>query len=127
MICHCFIGDACAATIEEALGLRFIRGKVQIGKKYLSFAQHRDFRSLWFLHLYDHLSLGEYIGGACRDAGPRGFIVGIVEADCMAGVCLHHDLVIIGDHLSDTGRCQAYTVLERFDFLGHADKHCKLL
>ena len=67
---HRLVGDRGAAGCDQALGLRGVGRKVQIGEEDLALAKLAPFRRLRLLHLDDHVGGRKNLGWRVDDRAP---------------------------------------------------------
>ena len=96
---------------------------MQVGKQHLALAQHRAFVRLRFLDLYHQLRAREDFIGRVDDLGSNLRILGVADADALAGIGLNHDLVTVLDRLAHARRRHADPIFVILDFLGNAYQH----
>ena len=96
---------------------------MQVGVEQLARAQHLAFARLRLLDLDDHVGAGKDFFRRVDD-GRAGLLVHLVgQADGLAAVALHDDVVTVMRQFACAGRREADAVFVILDFLGYADQH----
>ena len=126
VVAHRLVGHGDAARRYQRPGLLRIGRQVQIGEQHLAVPQHGGLGGLRLLHLDDHVGAGEDLLRSLDDFGAGAFIIGVAEADGMAGAGLHQHAMAVMDRLAHARRRHADPVLLALDLLGHADEHGRL-
>ena len=96
---------------------------MEVGIEDLAFAQHLALAGLRFLHLHDHVGLGENLVRRGDDLGAGLLVVGIAGANACTGLALHPHGVAATHGFTHRGGGHAHTVFMVLDFLRHADEH----
>ncbi|MNZ44128.1 hypothetical protein D3C78_617520 [compost metagenome] len=117
------VGDAAGAAGQQLVGLRPIRGQVQVGEQGVLRAQVDALGGQRLLDLDDQLRLGEHLRGVGSDPRTGLLVVGVAEADGRPGLGLHPQLMAERAQLGHRLRGQADAVFVVLDFPGDTDTH----
>ena len=127
LVGHGLIGDAGRAGGNEILGLLGIGREMEVGVEDLAGTEHLALERLRFLHLNDHVGLGENLLGVADDFRTGGAIGVVRSGDAGTRLRLDQHLVTVMHGLGHALRRQADTVFVVLHFLGNADQHGSLL
>jgi len=122
-VCHGFVGNSDATTVDQTFGLCGIGCQVQIGEQDLVLAQHGDFGWLRLLHLDDHVSRGKNFGSRINNGRTGSPVIIIFQSDSMTCIRLNGDLVAVVDDFTNRGRGHSNPIFVDFYFFGDTEVH----